>query len=175
MILGAVVVILVGFLAYNYFRNQPPAANTQNTDQSATQSGELTPAGTTVALPTTHTVAAGENLWAIAEQYYRSGYNYVDIASANQLANPDALEAGQKLTIPKAEVRQPLTVAAAMQPEITDSKISGASYTVEQGDYLWEIAVRAYGDGYKWVEIARANSLADPDKIFSGNVLSLPR
>ncbi|PIZ97158.1 MAG: lectin, partial [Candidatus Levybacteria bacterium CG_4_10_14_0_2_um_filter_35_8] len=37
------------------------------------------------------------------------------------------------------------------------------------------IAVRAYGDGYRWVDIARANGLENPDLIFSGNVLKIPR
>lgn len=44
-----------------------------------------------------------------------------------------------------------------------------------KGDHLWGIAVRAYGDGYKWVEIARENNLVNPNLIHPGNVLSLPR
>ncbi|MGA2968080.1 MAG: LysM peptidoglycan-binding domain-containing protein, partial [Candidatus Levyibacteriota bacterium] len=49
------------------------------------------------------------------------------------------------------------------------------TYTVKSGDYLWSIAIRAYGDGYQWVKIAKANNLTNPDLIFSGNVLQLPR
>jgi nucleoid-associated protein YgaU len=44
-----------------------------------------------------------------------------------------------------------------------------------KGDSLWKIAVRAYGDGYKWVSIAKANKLVNPNLIHSGNVLTLPR
>ena len=175
MVLGAVVVVLVGFLAYNYFKTKTPAAQTQMpTDQQESQ-GELAVPENAVSLPTTHTVAAGESLWKVAEEYYKSGYNYVDIAAANQLRNPGELEVGQKLTIPKVEVRQPLTVAGASVPSVTTNKIEGDSYTVEKGDFLWEIAVRAYGDGYKWTEIAKANNLTNPNLIFSGNVLKLPR
>ena len=54
-------------------------------------------------------------------------------------------------------------------------KIAGATYTVVAGDYLWEIAERAYGDGYKWVDIARANNLSNPDLIFVGAKFTLPR
>ncbi|MGE5041769.1 MAG: LysM peptidoglycan-binding domain-containing protein [Candidatus Levyibacteriota bacterium] len=70
------------------------------------------------------------------------------------------------------------TVAAAETPAPTvpvADKIAGNSYTVKTGDDLWNIAERAYGDGYKWVDIARANNLADPDMIFNDNVLTIPR
>jgi len=46
---------------------------------------------------------------------------------------------------------------------------------VVKGDNLWQIALRAYGDGYQWVKIARENKLANPDLIHSGNILKIPR
>jgi nucleoid-associated protein YgaU len=52
--------------------------------------------------------------------------------------------------------------------------ISGNTYTVQHGDYLWKIAIEKYGDGYKWVDIARVNNLKNPNIIHAGNVLSLP-
>lgn len=62
------------------------------------------------------------------------------------------------------------------QEESTQQQdIKGNEYTVVQGDNLWTIAERAYGDGYKWVEIARANKLDNPDIIHAGNKLTLPR
>lgn len=61
------------------------------------------------------------------------------------------------------------------QAMITRGRIDGTSYTVQKGDYLWDIAVRAYGDGYRWVDIARANNLSNPDIIHSGNVFAIPR
>jgi len=54
-------------------------------------------------------------------------------------------------------------------------KIIGNTYKITHGDDLWEIAVRAYGDGYRWVDIARANNLENPDLIHSDNVLTIPR
>lgn len=54
-------------------------------------------------------------------------------------------------------------------------KIASNTYTVVAGDYLWEIAQRAYGDAYKWVDIAKANNLSNPDLIFVGTKLTLPR
>lgn len=183
MILGAVVVIVVGILAYNYFRlNRQPVVTPAEVSTTApepqsnpTTGGDLTAPQSAVALPTTHIVAEGEDLWTISEKYFGSGFNFVDIASVNELVNPNYLQVGQKLTIPKVEVRVPLVMTAPLYPTVTDSQISGNSYVVQKGDNLWMIAVRAYGDGFKWTEIAKSNNLANPRLIFSGNVLSIPR
>ena len=47
-------------------------------------------------------------------------------------------------------------------------------YIVKKGDYLWKIAINQYGNGYKWVEIAKANHLSNPDLLFRGQKLILP-
>lgn len=155
MILGAVVVVLAGLLAYNYFRGQNISQQVTGTDE-----GELTASAATMALPTTHTVVAGETLWLIAEKYFSDGYSYLKIAQANDLKNPSVIEPGQKLIIPGLK---------------TQSAITENSYTVASGDSLWQIAVRAYGDGYRWTDIAKANDLVNPSLIHAGNVLILPR
>lgn len=48
----------------------------------------------------THTVAPGDTLWAIAEQYLGDGNRYGEIAQLNNIANPDLINVGQVLTIP---------------------------------------------------------------------------
>ena len=50
----------------------------------------------------THTVAKGETLWALAAKYYGSGAQYVRIynANTNQISNPNKINVGQVLTIP---------------------------------------------------------------------------
>jgi nucleoid-associated protein YgaU len=53
--------------------------------------------------------------------------------------------------------------------------IIGSSYTVVKNDSLWKISVRAYGDGFKWTEIAQNNNIANPGLIHPGNTLTLPR
>ncbi len=116
------------------------------------------------------TVEAGDNLWKIAEKHYGSGYNWVEIAKANKLLNPDVVSAGQELALPKSAV---ITVENKMPASVVS--ITGDSYTVVKGDHLWSIAVRAYGDGYKWVEIASANNLTNPGYIEIGQVIKLPR
>lgn len=169
--LGALVIIVIGILIFNYFRGvskpeeKAPLPSPEEV-KLVEEEGKLYPE----ALPTVHKVAKGEHLWAIAEKYYGSGYNWVDIARENKLANPNALLVDQELTIPRAAVIKP-----AAQPSIWGEPIQENKYTVVKGDHLWGIAVRAYGDGYKWLEIARENNLSSPNLIHPGNVLTLPR
>jgi nucleoid-associated protein YgaU len=146
-------------------------------------------------------VLAGESLWTIAEEYYGDGFAWTRIVEANNLANANDIEEGQVLVIPEAtgEViaeatdapeasvapspeASPTVIAVATatpeavvttSPVVTDVK--GDSYTVVAGDNLWEIAVKAYGDGYRWTDIAEANDLVNPGVIHAGNVLTLPR
>lgn len=171
MVLGAIVIVVLGVIVINYFRSNQgtttPAITSQQEEQPTVKRGEG---------PVTYTVTAGEDLWSIAEKQYGSGYNWVDIADANNLSNPNVIEVGQELTIPDVEPKTQ-TVTETLGPTETQqgNAIAGATYTVVKGDNLWNIAVRAYGDGYKWVDIANANSLVNPGIIHSGNVLTIPR
>ena len=148
MVLGAIVLLVAGILVVNYFRGrqvgQVPRDTTNGTQTQAQ----------------THTVAKGENLWQIAEKYYNSGYNWVDIKDANSLTNPDILTEGQTLTIPQVELKQ-VTISQVQPDEAPDSitvgttdildvpsTISGATYEVVKGDSLWKIAIRGSGDAF---------------------------
>jgi nucleoid-associated protein YgaU len=175
MILGALVVVVVGALIVNYFRGVNQTEETQVETEITSEEvvlveeeGQLFPAE----LPATHKVAENENLWTIAEKRYSSGYNWVDIAKANNLTNPDQIVVGQELKLPKAAVIKVEDPAAEVA---SGPSITSGSYTVAEGDHLWGIAVRAYGDGYKWSEIAHENNLTNPNIIHPGNVLKLPR
>lgn len=162
MVLGALVVVVIGMLVLNYFRGIKKSGS--EIIPTVTKTTEVSETPALKDLPTTYRVNEGDSLWKIAQNIYGSGYNWVDIAKENKLTNPNFLMVGQEITIPLAEVRQPKTTA-----------IAGDTYTVVKGDNLWNVAVRAYGDGYQWVKISRENDLANPGLIHPGNVLKLPR
>jgi len=48
------------------------------------------------------------------------------------------------------------------------------TYTVEAGDTLWAIAERFYGDGNRYLEIANASGVSNPDAVDVGQVLTIP-
>lgn len=164
MVLGVLVIVVTGILVVNYFKslnagNLFKAGGTSSTNTEATQK---------------HVVAKGESLWKIAESFYGDGYKWVEIAKANNIETPNSIEVGQELSLPNLEVAK-----AEVKTEGSDVKanvsITGATYEVVEGDNLWDIAVKAYGDGYQWVKIARENKLSNPNVIHPGNLLALPR
>lgn len=46
--------------------------------------------------------------------------------------------------------------------------------TVQQGDALWALAAREYGQSGLWREIAAANGIANPRLLDTGNVIEIP-
>ena len=107
-------------------------------------------------------VMSGDSLWKIAVRNYGDGYKWTEIAKANNIKSPNLIEVGQKLVLPKIEKTNVDTVVV----EKTD-------YVVVRGDKLWDIAVRFYGDGYKWTKIWQDNrgKLNSPDKLEIGMTL----
>ena len=48
-----------------------------------------------------YTVKKGDTLWAISKKFYGDGSKYTVISKYNHIENPNKIEVGQKLTIPK--------------------------------------------------------------------------
>lgn len=165
LFLGIAVVVVIGVLIANYVRN---GGSAEISDKAAQEE-----ASESATLPATHTVEAGETLWDIAEKTIGSGYNWVDIAKENNMANPDVVTEGTKLTIPKVEKKEP-TAGSVSSESVEVKKPESGKYTVQTGDSLWNISVATYGTGYRWSEIATLNNLDNPNVIHAGNVLQLP-
>lgn len=159
MVLGGVVIVIVAMFVVNYFKDKNsemlPAINTER------------------GISKEYTVEKGDTLWAISEIAYGSGYNWTDIKTANNLKT-DKIEVGQKLTLPEVATKEP-TATTKIVESASATQIASDNYTVEKGDTLWSISVRAYGDGYQWTKVAQANNLKHPNVIHTGNTLVLPR
>ncbi len=184
-VMGGVVVVVMAAMIFNYFKtfnksgliSEESAANLSEEEALSKE------------LPTTYKVVKGDDLWHISERFYNSGYNYVDIAKENKLGNGGTIEVGMELRIPKVEPRLlgKTKVVAKVTPALIETKtevksakvsIEGEKYTTVKGDYLWSIALRAYGDGYAWTRIYNANKKVigrNPNLLFTGIELSLPR
>ena len=101
----------------------------------------------------THIVGPGETLSQIAARY---GVTLQSLMTTNNIANANRIFAGQVLIIPPTggPVQQPLR-----------------TYTVQPGDQLRFIAQRF---GTTWQAIAAYNNIANANRIYAGQVLTLP-
>ena len=190
MILGGLIILVVIVLIFNFFNKNKsslgPAQNTQNTENTQQ---DVLPEN----LPGTYSVKEGDTLFTIAQKYYNDGYKFTEISKANNLTNPDAIEADQVLEIPKIESMIAAQETPAPSPQPTTSspstpyisdigsatmwgpKIVEDTYTVVEDDWLSKIAERAYGDILAFNRIAKANNISNPNHIEPGMVLTIPR
>jgi nucleoid-associated protein YgaU len=175
VILGFIFVLVIGFLLYRYFSRKGEIKEAGKSEQiTQTQETRKKEKGK-IQLPTRYTVQTGDNLWKIAEKFYRSGYNWVDIARENRLEDASKIAVGQELTIPNVEPKK-LTVNSKSNTDIGKT-ISPGKYTVQKGDWLSKIALRAYGDMFAWEKIYKANRDIigpNPNIIKPGQVLTIP-
>src|SRR3954451_13317381 len=147
----------------------------------------------------THTVVAGETLWALALRFYGDAELSRLIATASGIADPDVINVGQRLIMPDftrytvvaGDRLSALALRFYGDAEL-DWQIAGASgiaessvinvgqrliipeittHTVVAGDTLSALAARFYGDAALYPLIAKVNGIADPAVINVGQVL----
>lgn len=104
----------------------------------------------------TYTVVANDNLSGIAARY---NTNYQTLASLNGIADPNKIYPGEVLKVPGAGAAAVAPAAPAVQ-----------TYTVVANDNLSTIAAR-YGTSYQHLQ--QINGIADPNKIYPGQVLKI--
>ena len=115
---------------------------------------DTTPAVTSTA--THHVVTAGDTLSALASRF---GTTIAQLATANDLSNPDRIIIGQRLTV------------GTTPPTTTTTAAPLRTHTVAPGDSLSEIAEQY---GVKTGRLAAANGISNPDRIRIGMVLTIP-
>ncbi|MCC6169060.1 MAG: LysM peptidoglycan-binding domain-containing protein [Caldilineaceae bacterium] len=118
-------------------------------EETAETAAEGTPASVI------HVVQAGQGLFDIADIY---GVSADELASVNNISNPNMLRVGQELIIPGVTARQ----AAAARGNI---------HVVKSGESLMGIALD-YGVTVE--EILAANEINNPDAIYEGQELIIP-
>ena len=69
-----------------------------------------------------------------------------------------------KDTLPATDSLTPLVTKSVEQ-----------TYILQEGEALWDVAVKFYGDGFRWTDIAKANNLEDTaDFVPPGTKLIIP-
>ena len=110
----------------------------------------------------TYEVVSGDTLGKIAKKF---GTTYQELARINGIPNPDKIQVGQVLKIPG-----PSSSNSSLS-STQNSSSSFTTYEVVSGDTLSKIAQR-FGTTYQ--ELARINSIENPDKIQVGQVIKVP-
>lgn len=143
---------------------------------------------TVVDVPVTHVVQPGESLNAIAQRY---DVSIETLMALNEIANPNQIYAGQVLQIEAGETTTEATIdgtaeateaaliptaippeAAAEATPFPDAPLLSTNiHVVQVGETLFNIAT-SYGLTVN--DLAQANSIADPTRIFAGQQLIIP-
>lgn len=99
----------------------------------------------------TYTVVANDTLSGIAKRY---GTNWQTLQALNGLPDPNKINVGQVLRVPGAGAAAP----------------AARTYTVQANDNLSAIGAKF---GESWQTLQRKNGIADPNKIYPGQVLQV--
>jgi 5'-nucleotidase len=91
-------------------------------------------------------------------------------AGSNEIANtPPVIAPAPAPTAPVEPAPAPAAPAEAAAPAPT-----AGDHVIVRGDTLWDLAVKAYGDGRKWTVIRDANPGVVPKDLLIGSTLKIP-
>ena len=144
----------------------PEVAHAAGTVTNQASVGER--ASSSVAAYPRVTVAAGQTLWGLAEEYLGDGMAFKEIAELNYgVSQADGMALDRTHVIQPGWVLKLPAKASVQVPKI---------YTVKAGDTLSSIADRYLGDAGLYEQIAALNpSISDPDAINVGQKIRLPQ
>jgi len=188
---GILVVIAV-FLVFNYYQKTNTDQNEigQTTNESTSNEKNESTSSQKAENTTTEKTGAyigkeGDTLWSIAENELKDPYRWTELKDLNEMTSSE-VEPGQMLILPSQTTDSTKTQEVAKKDtentgEVlsdTTSKETPATYTVQAGDTLWDIAEKVYGNPYEWTKIFDANELGRLPNgnvlIHRGNVLVIP-
>lgn len=193
-VLGFLVIVVVGLLVVNYFRSVETGETFPTANQTEDSSDERTytvAAGDTLWSISEDVYGTGFNWVEIRDANNIDNPN--DLTEGQKLTIPsldkDEEIAGATSSPEPIQSPTPIVTRTPTPTQIADADkdsnaegvndtektiVAGGTYTVVRGDNLWDIAVAAYGNGFRWIEIAEANELVHPSIIHAGNVLKIP-
>jgi nucleoid-associated protein YgaU len=128
------------------------------------------------ATPRTYTVQEDDNLWSIAQRLYGDGSKWRQIAEANPDIDPARIKPGDVLNLPGNAAPAPARSTREDPLGLGLSEEEVRWVTVQEGDTLWDIAQRVYGDGTKanLIYEANRNRMPSPDTVRAGVRLVVP-
>ena len=110
-------------------------------------------------------------MYGIARQFNTT---VATLAQLNNILNPSLIFPGQVLRVPGAAQPAPTPYPPTQAPQPTYAPPSSlpSRYVVQPGENLFRIALKY---NLTWDVLARANGIWNPNLIFPGMVLTIPR
>lgn len=106
---------------------------------------------------TTYKIKSGDTLSGIAAKYNTT---YQNLAKINNIADPDKIQAGDTIKVPKTTTKT------------TTTKTEYTTYKIKSGDTLSGIATKYNTTVDKLVKI---NNIKDENKIYAGDTIKVPK
>jgi nucleoid-associated protein YgaU/DNA-binding SARP family transcriptional activator len=143
----------------------PAAARTLPAHRAPSAPPDQSPAP--AATGPTYRVQPRDTLWGIAERTLGDPLRYPEILSLNtgRIGPDNEIDPGTVLVLPADAAAGPRAAAPASGP---------ARVTVQPGDTLSGITEQATRTAQLYPEVADANNITDPDRIFPGQVITIP-
>ena len=164
IILGAIIVVIIGLLVANFIskRNQEIDGGIKTEEAAQIESTDEAKPGQD------YKITAGDSLSKISEKSYGSMDFWPALAQANKIANPNLIYTDTTIKIPAKEEAEKIS---------SDMKVT--SYKVQEGDTLFTISEKMYGNGSQWRRIDSANKVGRLPNgnplIFTGSTITIPR
>lgn len=117
-----------------------------------------------------YVVKPGNTMYQIAKEH---GLDYKELAEYNNIADPSLINVGQVIRIPIDEkIEESSEENNSNSSELSDDYLV---YTVQSGNTLSQIAEKYLNDASRYNEIAELNGITDPNNIYSGQQLRIPK
>ena len=120
----------------------------------------------------TYIVKKGDTLYSISRRYELT---VAELRTANNLSENDVLQAGQKLTIPSADITNAAALSAVPEKKgnvpVSEIAKNTETYSVQKGDTLYSIARR---HNIKLYDLLSINNMANDAVIKVGQYIKVP-
>ena len=120
----------------------------------------------------TYIVKKGDTLYSISRRYELT---VAELRTANNLSENDVLQAGQKLTIPSADITNAAALSAVPEKKgnvpVSEIAKNTETYSVQKGDTLYSIARR---HNIKLYDLLSINNMANDAVIKVGQHIKVP-